>query len=57
MLHRSEVRPEILAKPCAECGKPIGEKEDCVVTFYRGEFIVLHEECTEFIKRGGPKAA
>jgi hypothetical protein len=48
---KSQVRPEIIARGCAKCGQPIDDNENCVLTFYRGTFIVLHEECSDFIQR------
>jgi len=57
MIHVSQVRKEIREKPCFECGERIEETVDFVLTFYRGEFQVLHDEpCAgEFFARGGPK--
>ena len=51
---KSEIRPEILAKPCAKCGQAIPEDEDSILTFFRGEFIRLHEGCKEFLETGTP---
>jgi hypothetical protein len=55
-IQRSEIRPEILARPCEKCGEAIGDV-DCVITFYRGEFILLHQECADFIDHAtrGPR--
>ena len=54
---RKDVRPGILAQPCEECKQPIPENHEPILTFYRGRFIILHDngECTKFIDRGGPK--
>lgn len=57
MLTRSQVRPEIIAQGCEKCGEPIADDADFVLTFYRGRFIVLHEECADFIDHAtkGPR--
>jgi hypothetical protein len=57
MLTRSEVRQEIIAQGCEKCGESIGDAEDFVLTFCGGRFIVLHEECADFIDHAtkGPR--
>ena len=55
-LARSQIRADILEKPCPECRQLVPEDGTGVLTFYRGEFLFLHEDCfTEFYKRGGPR--
>lgn len=46
---KSQINPAIIAQGCEKCGEPIDDKIDFVLTFYRGQFIVLHEECADFI--------
>lgn len=57
MLTRSQVRPEIIAQGCEKCSEPIPDDADFVLTFYRGAFIVLHQECADFIDHAtkGPR--
>lgn len=51
MIHRSEVRKEILEQPCESCSEPLDADKDFVLTFCRGRFIVLHQECAaQFIQ-------
>ena len=54
---RSEVHPSIIAQGCEKCGEPIENNSDFVLTFYHGKFIVLHEECADFIDsaKKGPR--
>jgi hypothetical protein len=54
MILKSEIRPEILAQGCAKCGGAILEEEDCVLTFFKGSFIVLHEDCADFMRHATP---
>ena len=49
MIRKNEVRQDILDRPCEKCGKGYAEDEDRILTFYRGEFITLHEGCSDFI--------
>ena len=54
-MHRSEIRNEILEQHCESCGEPLDAEADFVLTFYRGRFIVLHEECAaRFIETAEP---
>ncbi len=55
MMNLADVHPSRLEVPCKECGKQFSENEERVMSFYRGEFIFLHENCTDFIQRGGPR--
>ncbi len=49
VLHKSEVRQEILNRLCEKCGEGYAKEEDFILTFYRGQFITLHERCSGFI--------
>ncbi len=49
LIARDKVRPDILARPCEKCDEPLEDDRDFILTFFRGEFIVLHEECAGFI--------
>lgn len=57
MLNRSQVRPEIIAQGYEKCGEPIADDADFILSFYRGRFIVLHEECADFMDHAnkGPR--
>lgn len=46
---KSEVRQEIIDQGCEKCGEPVSGEPVFTLTFYRGGFIVLHEECIDFI--------
>ena len=47
---KDNIRPDILARPCERCGESIDVDAEPIVTFYRGSFIMLHDECAkEFI--------
>jgi hypothetical protein len=54
---RSEVRKDILGRPCEKCGELIPQDTDCILSFFRGSFIVLHEDCADFINTAqkGPR--
>lgn len=54
---RSEIRKVILERPCEKCGETIPSDVDCILTFFRGSFIMLHDECRDFIKTAqkGPR--
>lgn len=47
---RSEIRKDILDRPCKKCGEAVLENDEAVLSFYRGEFIMLHEKCSDFIE-------
>lgn len=47
-MHPDEIRADIKARPCEKCGESI-PPEGFILTFYRGQFIVLHNECNDFI--------
>lgn len=49
VLHKSEIRQEILNRPCEKCRERYSENEDFILTFYQGQFITLHERCSDFI--------
>jgi hypothetical protein len=49
MISNDKIRDEIKLRPCEKCGKPIPAGEDYILTFFRGNFIVLHEKCGDFI--------
>ena len=51
-LSRTQVREEILSKPCEKCGKKIPKNYDCVLSFYRGNFVVFHIKCWEETVKG-----
>lgn len=57
MLKREDIRPEIIAQGCEKCSGAIGDAGDFVLTFYRGRFIVLHNDCSDFIDHAnrGPR--
>ena len=42
---RDEIRQELLDAPCKECEHRIHEKDQLIISFYRGEFVVFHEDC------------
>jgi hypothetical protein len=46
---KKDVRPEILQQPCESCGERLDPSADCMLSFYRGRFIVVHNECSEFL--------
>ena len=52
-LARSEIRKDILERLCEKCGKQISEDVNFILSFYRGSFIVLHDECKDFIENPG----
>lgn len=55
MLTRDQIRPDILARPCEKCSEPLEpEPSPFVLTFFRGSFIVLHDECSDFIQTATP---
>lgn len=45
MILRKELREDISSRLCGHCGQSIPEDEDCILSFYRGEFILLHKNC------------
>lgn len=50
---KKNIRADILNRLCERCGEPVVISKDYsgVTTFFRGEFIILHEECADdFIK-------
>lgn len=50
---KSEVREDLRSGPCESCGEHIPEDDDLFLTFYRGSFIILHNECAgNFIETG-----
>ena len=49
---REGVRQDILDRPCEKCGEQIDDAIDCILSFYRGSFILLHNECSDFIDTG-----
>lgn len=57
MIAKSEVRKEIIARGCAKCSESVDDAESFILTFCRGEFIVLHNECADFIEHAtkGPR--
>lgn len=56
-IDRSSIRKDILERPCEKCDEPLAFDKDFVLTFFRGRFIVLHEECADFIDtaKKGPR--
>ncbi len=48
----NKIRDDIKQQPCEKCGErvkePTGDSE-VVLTFFRGRFILLHQECADFI--------
>ncbi len=49
-IKKSDISPDILARPCERCGEAIDTDDEPILTFYRGSFIMLHDECAkEFI--------
>jgi hypothetical protein len=56
-IEKSKIRKDILERVCERCGEPIPDDDDFILTFFRGQFIVLHEECAEFIDNAqkGPR--
>lgn len=48
MIDSADVAPQIKKRPCESCGEKI-DPDNFVLTFYRGEFITLHNECDDFI--------
>lgn len=51
-LMKSEVREELRSGPCEKCGGHIAERENHVLTFYKGAFIILHSGCQDFLEHG-----
>ena len=50
---KSEVREDLQSGVCESCGEHIPKEGSHVLSFYRGSFIILHNECAEeFIKTG-----
>lgn len=45
----SELPDRIRRLACEKCDEPIDEGEDSILTFCRGSFIRLHEECGDYI--------
>ena len=46
-IDKDKIRKDIIERGCERCGEPMPEEDDFVLTFFRGQFIVLHEECAE----------
>lgn len=59
MILKSDIREDLQSGPCEKCGEHIYKEQDHVLTFYRGRFIILHEECADFIDHAtkGPRKA
>lgn len=57
-LLKSEIREDLRSGPCEKCGERISEDNDHILSFYRGSFIILHEECADFMEHAtkGPRA-
>ena len=49
MILKRELRREIIERGCAKCSESVDEDESFILTFCRGEFIVLHNECADFM--------
>ena len=48
-ISRDDVRKDILERPCEKCGESVSEETNCLLTFFRGSFVILHKECADFI--------
>ena len=54
-MHVDDIRDDIKARNCEKCDESLDEGVDFVLTFFRGQFIVLHEECArDFIDYATP---
>ena len=42
---RDEIRQDLLDAPCKGCRHRIHEKDKMSLSFYRGAFVVFHEDC------------
>lgn len=56
-LLRENIRPDLQSGLCEKCGEHIPGTEDYTLTFYAGCFIILHDECSDFIRHAtkGPR--
>lgn len=45
---KSELRQDIIDQGCEKCGEPM-DADVFTLTFCKGRFIVLHEECIDYI--------
>jgi len=50
LITRDLVRKDILERACEKCNELVAEDEDCWVSFYRGQFVILHKECGDFME-------
>lgn len=48
----SDVSDEVKKQPCEKCGEPLDEGKDFVLTYSRGKFVALHEECSDYLETG-----
>lgn len=57
MITDDQVADRIKTRSCEKCGEPLDDGKDYILTFFRGSFIVLHEECGDFIDtaKKGPR--
>lgn len=54
---KSELRPALRSGPCEKCGEHIAESENHILTFHGGKFVIIHEDCADFMDHAtkGPR--
>lgn len=64
-IDRSKIRQDILDRPCERCDEVISEDDyasenEPIISFFRGSFIMLHNECAQIFvgtAQKGPRPA
>jgi hypothetical protein len=50
-IHKEDLREDLQSGACKECGGPISKDEECMISFYRGEFVLFHNGCFDVFFR------